>query len=412
MSFLAQSLDEVHGDVAIVDVAVEIEDQHFEKRGLTADRRPCSDLRDAVEHASTEPAHARSEDAVDRRVQPLQIHVGRRETELLAEPESAHDAPRYRVVASEHAARRRKVAAVQRFANRRAADALSLPKNRRHFRHGEAVPIARVAQCLERAVPVGAEPEIVADDHGPALSPATRTSAMKVSEVNCLIAPKRGQKSSSMPSASSPSKRSRKLVSRAGGLVGAKNSFGVGSNENTSDRAAAAFASAFACDRIASMADVQAVEHTDRHGALRLLAAGAARTVFDRGAFVSRRGSHAQFAHAQPEQPADRKIHTAPPPHSSVSKTDPITLPSATNRRCVSCAMSSATAITMFAPTTCMNSRAIAGAADTHPFSANPRASTPALNRAEQAVAAAMPICAGAHAVRTSNTTNARSTSC
>src|SRR6516162_3269013 len=97
MPLRTEPLDEVHGDVLAVDLALEVEDQHLEQRRAAADRRPRADARDAREYFRPESAHACGENPVDRREPALQVHVGRWEPELRAEPEAAHDAPRDRV---------------------------------------------------------------------------------------------------------------------------------------------------------------------------------------------------------------------------------------------------------------------------------------------------------------------------
>ena len=77
-------------------------------------------------------------------------------------------------------------------------------------------------------------------------------------------APNFGQKSSSMPSASSCSKRSRKRVSRGGAVAGEKNSFGVGSNVNTSEEPRELRGGAARALEDGAVADVQTIEHADR----------------------------------------------------------------------------------------------------------------------------------------------------
>src|SRR5204862_2373306 len=119
MPLLAKSRDEVHGDVLAVDVAIEVEDQHFEQRRAAADRRPRADARDARERLRAETAHARGEHAVDGREPALEIHVRSREPELAAEPEPAHDAARDGVIAAEHSARGFEIADSERLPNRR-----------------------------------------------------------------------------------------------------------------------------------------------------------------------------------------------------------------------------------------------------------------------------------------------------
>ncbi len=71
MSFLAQSLDEVHGDVA--DRRCRGRNRRSALRAARCRRRSSAAFRRSRRRRavrSTEPAHARSEDAVDRRVQP------------------------------------------------------------------------------------------------------------------------------------------------------------------------------------------------------------------------------------------------------------------------------------------------------------------------------------------------------
>src|SRR5687768_13344346 len=93
MPLLTKALDEVHGDVLAVDVAVEVEDQHLEQRVCAADRRARADARDAVERTGPNAGYARGKNAVDRRLQSLQVHVRSREAELAPEPQAAHHAP-------------------------------------------------------------------------------------------------------------------------------------------------------------------------------------------------------------------------------------------------------------------------------------------------------------------------------
>jgi hypothetical protein len=74
---------------------------------------------------------------------------------------------------------------------------------------------------------------------------------MKSRGARSRTAPKLAQKSSSMPSASSNSNRSRNRVSLGGAVAGEKNSFGVGSNVNTNDDPPLACATLRARSRIA-----------------------------------------------------------------------------------------------------------------------------------------------------------------
>src|SRR5690606_19192532 len=119
-----QALHEVHRDVAPVDVAVVVEDIDLEQHAAAADRRPRADARDAVQEIGPEPADARGEDPVDRRLAALQMHVRGRKAELAAQAQAGHDAARDRVVAPEHGLRGREIAGRERRAYRRAADAL------------------------------------------------------------------------------------------------------------------------------------------------------------------------------------------------------------------------------------------------------------------------------------------------
>ena len=63
-----------------------------EQRGTAADRRPSADARHPVEGRAAETRDAGRENAVDRRLQALEVHVGGREAEPPAQPEAAHDA--------------------------------------------------------------------------------------------------------------------------------------------------------------------------------------------------------------------------------------------------------------------------------------------------------------------------------
>src|SRR5688572_4506697 len=85
MPFLAEPFYEVHRDVVPVDLAIEVEDQDLEQRPSAADRGPCADTGDAIERHGAEPRHACGKDTVDGRLDPLQVHVGGRKTELAAE---------------------------------------------------------------------------------------------------------------------------------------------------------------------------------------------------------------------------------------------------------------------------------------------------------------------------------------
>src|SRR5687768_12190208 len=118
MPLLAKTLDEVHGDVLAVDLAVEIEDQHLEQRVCAADGRARADARNTVERTGPDTGYARGENSVDRGLQSLQVHVCRREAELAPEPQAAHHAPRHRVLAPEHPTRRAEVSDLQCFADR------------------------------------------------------------------------------------------------------------------------------------------------------------------------------------------------------------------------------------------------------------------------------------------------------
>src|SRR5262245_14423861 len=124
MPLLAEPFHEVDRYVAAIDVFVEVEDQDLEQRVAAADRRPRADARDSVERRAAEAGHARGEDAVDRCLDPLQMHVRSREAELAAQAQAADDSAGDRVVATEHVARRREIARLERLADRGAADAL------------------------------------------------------------------------------------------------------------------------------------------------------------------------------------------------------------------------------------------------------------------------------------------------
>src|SRR5690606_15723637 len=164
MPLLAQPLHEVHRDALAVDFAVEIEDQHLEKRRAAADRRTRADARDAVEQRRTEAADPHREDAVDRRPPTLQADIRRRESEALTESEPADDLPRHAVVAAEHRFRRLEVARGERRADRRAAHALAVERDGLDDGHVETVPLACAAQVVERAPSAVAEAEVVTYD--------------------------------------------------------------------------------------------------------------------------------------------------------------------------------------------------------------------------------------------------------
>src|SRR5438128_2602325 len=102
MPLLAEPLHEMDSDIAAVDGLVGGEDQHLEQSRAAADRRARADARNAVERRATQARDARREDAVDRGLAALQMHIRGREAELPAEPQAAHDSARDRVVAAEH----------------------------------------------------------------------------------------------------------------------------------------------------------------------------------------------------------------------------------------------------------------------------------------------------------------------
>src|SRR5690606_233243 len=164
MTLLAQPLDEMNRDALAVDVAVEIEDQHLEEHGPSADRRPRADARDAVEELRAEPADAHGEDAVDRRAAALQVHVRGRESERLPEAAPADDAPGQAEIPAKHLPRLSEIAGRERRANRRAADPLAAQRYRRHDGDLEAVLVAAAAQIVETAAAPEPEAEIVTDD--------------------------------------------------------------------------------------------------------------------------------------------------------------------------------------------------------------------------------------------------------
>src|SRR5690349_18665291 len=157
MPLLAEPFHEMNRDVAAIDALVEVEDQHLEQRLTAADRRPRADARDAVERRGTEAGYARRENAVDRRLNPLQVDVRGREAELPAEPQAAHDSAGDRVVAAEHVARRREIAGLERLADRGAAHALAFEVDGRHFGHAHAVARPERAQIGDRPRAIRAE---------------------------------------------------------------------------------------------------------------------------------------------------------------------------------------------------------------------------------------------------------------
>ncbi len=109
---------------------------------------------------------------------------------------------------------------------------------------------------------------------------------MKASEVNSRIAPKcateklidaeRIEPLEALAKAREPRRRDWSAQ---------KNSFGVGSNVNTSDELPPRSAAAWARVEDRPMADVQAVEHADGHGALLAGCRSRAKRMFDRAAY-------------------------------------------------------------------------------------------------------------------------------
>ena len=149
-----------------IDVAVEIEQMHFQRRpAFFMHRRTYPEAGNAAMHAGVRQAGFHHEDAPQRRAVVLELDVGGGETELSSQLVAAHDVARDGIWPAQQPPGAFHVASGQRFPHRRGGGALAVGLDGVHHSDLETLFPARFAHEIRIAGAFGAEAEIVAHQH-------------------------------------------------------------------------------------------------------------------------------------------------------------------------------------------------------------------------------------------------------